>query len=275
MEEAHAHWYEVGRVEDEAGRGREAFFHAGAIRFVAFLDFIKAFLSERRFWHFVSVPPHLIEVFVARIERIEVGRDQEVRRCLEQDDVCRNDTAHFGVEVDDITYDQVLGIDEVLLPVAQDMRHGNRDERESVVQVDLAGGRDAGPRRWGLQALVLHRLEALLLAVLCVATTEYFHEELAHVTDHIAHLVLAVELLLIGHILGGDSHPQQVVRPVPIPRAQFIKPDNVLIPRPNLNQLFRCQLRRLLSHCLAHTMLFAKYDLIDLLFNKSAFTALH
>ena len=92
-----------------------------------------------------------------------------------------------------------------------------------------------------LEPLILHLLVALLLAVRCIAPAEYFHEELPDVVKHIAHLILSVQLLLVCYVLGGHADPQQVLGPVSVPSAYFVRADDVLVPFPDLLQLLRAE----------------------------------
>lgn len=144
LEEADAHRDEIGRVKDEIWSSSLILLKLNTV--VVFftlrlvLNLSQAFLSFGRLWHLESLSPHLREVIIARVERVEVGGNEEVGGGLEENDVCGDHTAYLGVEADDVTHDQFFGVDEVLFAVAQGVGHRNWHERKSVVQVDLAVG---------------------------------------------------------------------------------------------------------------------------------------
>lgn len=79
-----------------------------------------------------------------------------------------------------------------------------------------------------------------------------------------------MQLLLVGNVLGCDADTEQVLRPVAVAGAYFIRPDYVLVPLRDLDKLL-CTKGWFLLGCLVCKA----FLLVDLVLDESAFICLH
>ena len=129
-----------------------------------------------------------------------------------KDDVCRNNSADFSIEVNDVAHDDVLGVDQVLLAISQYVGHWNRYIREPAIHVDFTtslNGLSGARATW-------HRsIATLILEALTHAATKDLGEHLAHVRHVRCKFVFSKQILLILHIRVRDAHLKKVIRSVP------------------------------------------------------------